>query len=198
MLPLRTVQRRLTGNQNISRVIVSVQPGISIDGVRQQVTLLMSDYRDREGRYDRLVSIEMIEAIGPQYLETYFAKASSLLEPDGMGLVQAITIEDHRYAQALRNVDYRAMVVENFRQRTAAELQSRGITGATARRTLEALGVDLPAAEYVRVLCRKVVAHHAHHVHLREKAGRHGEVHGRAAQYALRFAERRLDCVECH
>ena len=75
-------------------------------GLEQHVTLLMRDYRDLEGRYDRLVSIEMIEAIGPQYLETYFAKASSLLEPDGMGLVQAITIEDHRYAQALRNVDF--------------------------------------------------------------------------------------------
>lgn len=75
-------------------------------GLEDQVTLLLRDYRDLEGRYDRLVSIEMIEAIGPQYLETYFAKASSLLERDGMGLVQAITIEDHRYAQALRNVDF--------------------------------------------------------------------------------------------
>jgi cyclopropane-fatty-acyl-phospholipid synthase len=75
-------------------------------GLEQQVTLLMRDYRDLDGRFDRLVSIEMIEAIGPQYLETYFAKASSLLEPDGMALIQAITIEDHRYAQALRNVDF--------------------------------------------------------------------------------------------
>lgn len=75
-------------------------------GLEQQVTLLMRDYRDLGGTYDRLVSIEMIEAIGPQYLETYFAKASSLLQPDGMALIQAITIEDHRYAQALRNVDF--------------------------------------------------------------------------------------------
>ena len=75
-------------------------------GLEDQVTLLLRDYRDLEGRYDRLVSIEMIEAIGPQFLETYFAKASSLLHPDGMALIQAITIEDHRYEQALRNVDF--------------------------------------------------------------------------------------------
>lgn len=75
-------------------------------GLEDQVTLLLRDYRDLEGSYDRLVSIEMIEAIGPQFLETYFAKASSLLQPDGMALIQAITIEDHRYQQALRNVDF--------------------------------------------------------------------------------------------
>ena len=75
-------------------------------GLEDQVTLLLRDYRDLEGSYDRLVSIEMIEAIGPQFLETYFAKASSLLQADGMALIQAITIEDHRYEQALRNVDF--------------------------------------------------------------------------------------------
>ena len=48
----------------------------------------------------------MIEAIGARYLDTYFGKCSSLLKPDGMGLIQAITIEDHRYAQALKNVDF--------------------------------------------------------------------------------------------
>ncbi|GAB2512202.1 class I SAM-dependent methyltransferase [Lysobacter humi (ex Lee et al. 2017)] len=75
-------------------------------GLGDRVTLLLQDYRDLEGQYDKLVSIEMIEAIGAQYLETYFAKLGSLLAPDGIGLVQAITIEDHRYAQALRSVDF--------------------------------------------------------------------------------------------
>ena len=48
----------------------------------------------------------MIEAIGHQYLDTYFRKVGELLEHDGMALIQAITIEDHRYAQALRSVDF--------------------------------------------------------------------------------------------
>ena len=75
-------------------------------GLADRVELLLEDYRELDGRYDRLVSIEMIEAIGHQYLDTYFRKVGSLLKHDGAALVQAITIEDHRYAQALRSVDF--------------------------------------------------------------------------------------------
>jgi cyclopropane-fatty-acyl-phospholipid synthase len=75
-------------------------------GLEDRITLLLQDYRDLDGRYDRVVSIEMIEAIGHQYLDTYFAKVAALLRPDGEALIQAITIEDHRYAQALRSVDF--------------------------------------------------------------------------------------------
>ncbi len=75
-------------------------------GLNDRVTLLLEDYRDLRGTFDRLVSIEMIEAIGHQYLDTYFAKVGSLLKPNGMALIQAITIEDHRYQQALNSVDF--------------------------------------------------------------------------------------------
>ena len=75
-------------------------------GLQDRVTLLRSDYRDLDGRYDKLVSIEMVEAVGHQFLDGYFGKCASLLAPGGLALVQAITIEDHRYAQALRSVDY--------------------------------------------------------------------------------------------
>ena len=75
-------------------------------GLGERVEVLLKDYRDLEGRYDKLVSIEMIEAIGHQYLDVYFGKLAALLEPHGVALVQAITIEDHRYAQALRAVDF--------------------------------------------------------------------------------------------
>lgn len=75
-------------------------------GLNDRVTLLLQDYRDLEGSYDKLVSIEMIEAIGHQYLDTYMAKCTSLLKPDGLALIQAITIEDHRYQQALHSVDF--------------------------------------------------------------------------------------------
>jgi cyclopropane-fatty-acyl-phospholipid synthase len=75
-------------------------------GLQDRVTVLLSDYRDLQGQYDKLVSIEMVEAIGPQYLETYFETVGRLLKPDGLGLVQAITIEDHRYEQAVRSVDF--------------------------------------------------------------------------------------------
>jgi cyclopropane-fatty-acyl-phospholipid synthase len=75
-------------------------------GLQDRVTLLLEDYRDLTGTYDKLVSIEMIEAIGAQYLDTYFGKLGGLLKPDGLALVQAITIEDHRYKQALNSVDF--------------------------------------------------------------------------------------------
>ena len=79
---------------------------ITAAGLSDRVTLLLKDYRDLEGQYDKLVSIEMVEAIGAPYLDVYFEKLGSLLKPDGLALLQAITIEDHRYAQALSSVDF--------------------------------------------------------------------------------------------
>lgn len=75
-------------------------------GLDDRIELLLKDYRDLDGRYDKLVSIEMIEAIGAEFMPTYFATVARLLKDDGMALIQAITIEDHRYQQALRSVDY--------------------------------------------------------------------------------------------
>lgn len=75
-------------------------------GLEDRVTVLLKDYRDLSGRFDKLVSIEMVEAIGAAQLDTYFGKIGELLAPDGLALIQAITIEDHRYRQALRSVDF--------------------------------------------------------------------------------------------
>jgi cyclopropane-fatty-acyl-phospholipid synthase len=79
---------------------------IAAAGLRDRVTLLLDDYRDLRGQYDKLVSIEMVEAIGASNLDTYFGCLDRLLKPRGMALVQAITIEDHRYTQALKSVDF--------------------------------------------------------------------------------------------
>lgn len=75
-------------------------------GLADRVTLLLQDYRDLTGRYSKLVSIEMIEAVGHRFLPTYFQKCADLLTDDGMMLIQAITIRDQRYEQAKRNVDF--------------------------------------------------------------------------------------------
>jgi cyclopropane-fatty-acyl-phospholipid synthase len=75
-------------------------------GLGDRVTLLLEDYRDLTGRYDAVVSIEMIEAVGHQFLDTYFRKCADLLDPAGAMLLQAITIRDQFYAQALRSVDF--------------------------------------------------------------------------------------------
>jgi cyclopropane-fatty-acyl-phospholipid synthase len=66
-------------------------------GLEDRVSVLMQDYRDLDGRFDKLVSIEMIEAVGWQHMGTFFAKCSSLLEDDGAMLLQAITIDDRAY-----------------------------------------------------------------------------------------------------
>lgn len=79
---------------------------VAAAGLAERVTVLLHDYRDLQGQYDKLVSIEMIEAIGHQYLDTYFRTCQHLLKPDGMALIQAITIEDHRYVQARDSVDF--------------------------------------------------------------------------------------------
>jgi cyclopropane-fatty-acyl-phospholipid synthase len=75
-------------------------------GLQNRITLLFQDYRDLRGTYDKLVSVEMIEAVGADHLETYLAKCSSLLKPNGTMLLQAITIQDQFYEQALGSVDY--------------------------------------------------------------------------------------------
>ena len=75
-------------------------------GVAHKVELLLEDYRDLRGKYDKLVSIEMIEAVGHKYLDTFFRTCSKLLQQDGMMLLQAITIADQFFDQHKRSVDF--------------------------------------------------------------------------------------------
>jgi cyclopropane-fatty-acyl-phospholipid synthase len=79
---------------------------VAAAGLGGRVTVLQEDYRALRGSYDKLVSIEMIEAIGAEYLPTYFRQLGARLRPQGLALLQAITIEDHRYEQALKSVDF--------------------------------------------------------------------------------------------
>ncbi len=76
------------------------------EGLEDKITLLKKDYRALEGQFDKLVSIEMIEAVGHQYLNTYINTISRLLKDDGIALLQAITIDDQRYEQAKNEVDF--------------------------------------------------------------------------------------------
>ena len=113
-------------------------------GLEDRVTLLLEDYRDLTGTYDKLVSIEMIEAIGAQYLDTYFAKIGALLKPDGIALIQAITIEDHRYEQALHSVDFikRHVFPGSFIPSIAAMVAAKGRASDLALTQLEDFGLS--------------------------------------------------------
>ena len=75
-------------------------------GLQDRITLLLQDYRDLGGSYDKLVSIEMIEAVGHEYHDAYFEKCCELLKPDGQMLLQAITIADQRYEKYKKGVDF--------------------------------------------------------------------------------------------
>ncbi|HTG75861.1 MAG TPA: cyclopropane-fatty-acyl-phospholipid synthase family protein [Steroidobacteraceae bacterium] len=75
-------------------------------GLSDRITLLMDDYRDLRGQFDKMVSVEMIEAVGRHYLDAYIAQCSRLLKPNGAMLLQAITIRDQLYESAARGMDF--------------------------------------------------------------------------------------------
>ena len=75
-------------------------------GLDGRVDVVLADYRDLTGRFDKLVSVEMIEAVGHRFLPAYFRACARLLRPHGLLALQAITIRDRRYRQALRSVDF--------------------------------------------------------------------------------------------
>ncbi|MCB1773491.1 MAG: class I SAM-dependent methyltransferase [Gammaproteobacteria bacterium] len=79
---------------------------VAAAGLTDLIDVRFDDYRELGGSYDRIVSIEMIEAVGHQFMETYFAQCSRLLKPEGQMLIQAITVDDRYYKQALQEVDF--------------------------------------------------------------------------------------------
>ena len=74
--------------------------------LEDQVTVLNKDYRDLIGQFDKLVSIEMLEAIGHEFIDTYFEKCNELLKPNGRMLLQTITIDHSEYERAKKSVDF--------------------------------------------------------------------------------------------
>ena len=79
---------------------------VKLEGLEDKITLLCEDYRNLTGTYDKLVSIEMIEAVGHQFYKNYFETCSSLLKGNGKMVIQAITMADQRYEAARDSVDF--------------------------------------------------------------------------------------------
>ena len=79
---------------------------VAREGLADKVTLLKQDYRLLDGQYDKLVSIEMIEAVGREYLPQFFTKCTSLLKKHGLMLLQSITIDDRRLESYSKDVDF--------------------------------------------------------------------------------------------
>ncbi len=79
---------------------------IAAAGLADRITVLLQDYRDLTGTYDRLVSIEMIEAVGHEFYGTFFERCAALLTPHGRLALQSITVEDRRYDFQRTSVDF--------------------------------------------------------------------------------------------
>ncbi len=92
---------------------LNLKPGMKVpsnriqnSGLSKQVNLFFQDYRDLEGKYDRIVSIEMLEAVGEKNWPTYFNQVKQLLKPDGEALIQTILIEDSRFEDYRKKADF--------------------------------------------------------------------------------------------
>jgi cyclopropane-fatty-acyl-phospholipid synthase len=79
---------------------------IAARGLQDRVEFIKQDYRDLAGQFDKLVSIEMIEAVGHRRLDEYFRQCSRLLRPDGSMVIQAIVMPEQGYARYLKTVDF--------------------------------------------------------------------------------------------
>jgi cyclopropane-fatty-acyl-phospholipid synthase len=134
---------------------------IQAAGLADRITLLKTDYRDLTGKYDKLVSIEMIEAVGHQWFDTYFAKCADLLVPEGLMVLQGITIADYRYATYIRSVDF----IQKYIFPGGCLPSLTAIGDSLARRTdLKVFHLEDMAPHYARTL-----------VHWRENLARNRE-----------------------
>jgi cyclopropane-fatty-acyl-phospholipid synthase len=124
---------------------------VAAAGLEDRITLLLEDYRDLagEGRYDKLVSIEMIEAVGWQYFETFFERCGALLAPHGAMLLQSITIDDRAY-----EVEKATKSFANTHIFPGGCLPSVEVIARSVARTSDLRAVDLEdiTAHYVRTL----------------------------------------------
>ena len=118
-------------------------------GLQDRITLLLDDFRDLDGRYDKLVSIEMIEAIGHDLFVPYFRKCADLLKPDGAMLIQAITIADQNYEAYRKSVDF----IRRYIFPGSGLPSSAVMTDAAARHTdLRLLGLEDIGLHYATTL----------------------------------------------
>lgn len=122
---------------------------IEEEGLGDRITLLKQDYRELAGRFDRLISVEMIEAVGHQYLDTYLATLDRLLTDDGQAMLQAITIRDQRFEAAKREMDF----IKRYIFPGGFLPSHRAILDGLARRTsLNVVALDEIGTHYARTL----------------------------------------------
>lgn len=113
-------------------------------GMSDQIEVLKRDYREIEGRFNKIVSVEMIEAVGHHYLDAYFRQCDHLLEEGGLFALQAITIEDQRYARSVKTVDFikKHIFPGSFIPSISRLVESASTNTQTVLVNLEDIGAD--------------------------------------------------------
>lgn len=119
-------------------------------GLSDRVTVLMRDYRDLTGSYDKLVSIEMIEAVGEGYLDEYFAACSALLAPHGRMLIQAITAPDEGYERYRSTVSFSQRYIFPGSLLPSVETMNAAVARRTDLRVLDLHDIGLHYAPTLR------------------------------------------------
>ena len=123
---------------------------VAEEGLSDRIEVLFDDYRELQGSYDRIVSIEMIEAVGHHFMAGYFAQCNRLLKADGYMLIQAITINDQHYKKALREVDFIQQFIFPGGFLPSVTAMSEAMTKATDMRITHLEDIGLHYAQTLR------------------------------------------------
>lgn len=119
-------------------------------GLTDRVTVLLHDYRDLTGQFDKLVSIEMIEAVGHKFYSTYFAHCSHLLKPNGLMLIQAITIAGQRYESMKKESDFIQRYIFPGGELPSLEVINRHVSRDTDMQVVAVEDITLDYAKTLR------------------------------------------------
>jgi cyclopropane-fatty-acyl-phospholipid synthase len=118
-------------------------------GLGDRIEVLRSDYRELNGQYDKLVSVEMFEAVGYRFFDTFFDQCARLMKPSGEMLLQTITIADQRFETARRSVDF----IQRYIFPGGCLPSVAAIAGSVARATdLRIVGLEDIGPHYARTL----------------------------------------------
>lgn len=118
--------------------------------LEDRVTVLNQDYRLLEGQYDKIVSVEMIEAVGHQFYDGFFQKCGELLTPQGLMMMQAIVIADHRYESHINNVDFISQYIFPGGSLPSISRLTQVASSAAQMRMLELVDITPHYAETLR------------------------------------------------
>jgi cyclopropane-fatty-acyl-phospholipid synthase len=139
---------------------------VRAEGLGHRITVLLKDYRELEGEYDKLVSIEMVEAVGHQFYSEFFRRCNALLKPQGIMVMQAITIPDQRFEQATRSVDFIQKYIFPGGCLPSNEVVARHIAADTDMQMTQFQDIT---ADYARTLAHWRERFHAHLPQIREQ-----------------------------